>query len=649
MGSQGTSGDLTPEQAVQLLEDRDYVLQPLPILERSLKLYNMKEWQCGIIQICDYKGEPIKAPLVYTLFFNNITIALDWMCTGETNKDGIFHTHVMLRTGVRSDSLRRSMHTVWNKLQGSANFRQLLGGHAGSMDCLKLQKCHRPESMMGYLMKQPTWVIACKDEYLEALFSIDGWNLNERFKPKDDEGPVITEAGEMNNMTKEIIDLITDFGCKTFEDCLRCGPLIMQKYLHRPGLQTIVQNCLQFVKSTGSAWSLAVYEKFRPSPEIVHRVLLFQGIPPTDFDQKFFAWITKLDSKKNTFCLQGPSNSGKSAFINGFKQCVNWGEVVNAPTFAFESLIDCTFGIWEEPLCGPELAEKAKQVMEGMVTSIPIKHRKPQMLPRTPLLITTNHDLWRFCTTEEDMFRNRMWIFHFLYCPKDTAYLPRTSEHRCKCCSCRASCGGADAHGQPSSVRMPREEQSLEQSSRSDPVTTLGTRPMLGAGEGPSGCQQGTSSSSSSSTNIECPGSTKSSSGTGSTAEQHMGTFRIIRGDNPKRRATTITEYVEPVKHRRNNGDDSTTTRSRPSGGGYVGRSSRGARSDKNQPSSTVHVESKLSHPQKKTEVSRYPKGPELDRYLAAQINPDLCLTQMFAPSREDWQQYLSYLQYRYG
>lgn len=648
VGTPGTSSDLSWSQTEALLLDQEFVLPPLPNLERFLKLCNMKEWQCGVFQLCDYRGEPFKNPLPYALLFNDLHhVVSDWMCTGETNKDGIFHTHAMFRTGVRSDSLRRTLHTVWNKLLGSSSFRDMLGGRSASMDCLKLQKCHKPESMMAYLMKDPLWVIGTKRDYLEALWAIDGWQLNERFKPKEESEQVVTDKGEMNKMTQEIIDLITEYGCKTFDDCLRFGPLIMQKYLHRPGLNTIVENCLRFVKSTGSAWSIAVFERHRPDPSHIHRILLFQGVPPTDFDKAFFAWITKSHPKRNTICIQGPSNTGKSKFIAGFKQCVPWGEIVNAPTFAFEALPENQFGVWEEPLCSPELAEKAKQVLEGMPTSIPIKHKKPMMLPRTPILITTNHDLWRFCKPEEEMFKNRMWIFYFNHIPENALMFPRTSEHSCKCCCCRTGGGGTPAHGESSPGRLQSGKQPLDESVRTSDDSSMGSRPMLRTGAGTSERNSGTSSSTISCSDSSSAHTSGSSGKPGNTAEQHMGQFRIIRGDNPKHKLPGIREYVESHKRRRCSGTDSSATGSRSDGGGDVGHSLGGARRFEEKYGSSGDVVLQSSNKSQKGKNPRYPKGQSLDSYLESIDEP--FVSQMYSPDKTDWQHYLSYLFYRYG
>lgn len=611
----------------------------LPEVERFQALTNMKEWQCGIFQINDSQGEPINDPIPYALFLNNLTMCHGWIITGEFNKDGIFHTHAMLKTGSRSDSLRRSMHVVWGNLTLSSEFQKYCGGSSITIDCLKLQRCHKPSSMLEYMTKNPEWVMATDERMLQFAYDIDKWAFNYRFKKTNDEPEEHETAPDINQMTKEIIDLIITSGSKTFEDCLRHGPVIMSKYLHRPGLNAIVTNCLQFVKSTGHMWSLALFEAYDPDPSAIHKVLLHQGILPSEFDPIFHKWITKSDPKKNCICIQGPSNTGKSAFISGLKQVINWGEIVNGQTFMFEGLVDVTIGVWEEPLCSPEAAEKAKQVLEGMRCSISIKYKKPHMLPRTPIIITTNHDLWRFCTAEENAFRNRMWIFYFNHPVQNMSYTPRTSEHSCECGYCKGSSGRALASREPSPGRMQEPEQSLStggQSLGGEQTTDVWSGPMCGAGEGTSE----SSSQQSSSSNQQCTDSTKYSSSTSSSTVGHMGAFRVISTRDDQCRPSTIGGYVESSRGRGRHGNDSSRDGSRSGRARGMGRDGNSGRKH----DSSMPVGSKRNETNK-IQVPVKAKKPR----LGGKMGPVKVTLPLLIPVAEDWRGYLSYIYHWYG
>jgi len=60
----------------------------------------------------------------------------------------------------------------------------------------------------------------------------------------------------------------------------------------------------------------------------------------------------------------------------------------------------------EEPLIESAELEKFKLVAERTPTNTAIKFRELQRLPRTPLMTTTNHHIWRFCSSEKQAFEN---------------------------------------------------------------------------------------------------------------------------------------------------------------------------------------------------------------------------------------------------
>lgn len=653
MGTTGTGADIPSHQAESFLIKKEYVLSPLPMTEKYLNLIDMKQWQCCIIQISDKQGEPFDDPIVYSLFFNDITVISDWCATGEPNDNGIFHVHAMLKTGTRSDALRRSMQTAWHKLTSTTHYMKRVTAQA-SLDCLKLQRCHKPSSMMQYMTKNPYWCLANSDNLLQAMYDIELHALNERFKKTEDD-PTQSTSVEINAMSKELIDIIVAGNCKTFEDCLRTNPEGMSKYLHRPGLNAVVSNCLAFVKSTGGAWSLHLFEKYDPNPEPIHRVLLHQGISPSLFDQTFHAWLTKSDTKKNTLMLQGPSNTGKSAFIAGLKQNVPWGEIVNTSNFQYEGLIDCVVGIWEEPLCSSEQAEKAKQVLEGMQTLIPVKYKKPFLLPRTPILITSNHPLWRYCIQEEVMFRNRMWIFEFEHISKDSLYLPRTSECSCKCRYCTASRGGSPTHGESSPCEVQREKSTFP-----DGGSTVGsysssdvdTRSVRSSGTDTSSSYNSTSGCSDPSTTelgsdgTGCPGRTC----TAVIRDIHLshistGSSNTNNGRHSPRPSTS--KYVEPRLTTGNDGSDN----GRDGSGGtdrYGLAGTRGGVRVVISEHGSVSQLGRLGKTKASTQaVSLHTKKRKLDKSLGARVGA--IKLNMTVPSSQDWKEYLSYIYHYYG
>lgn len=653
MARRGTSRDLNLVQASEnLLIDKDFVASPMPLLERYNAMQNMKQYQCGIFTISDNNGEPVIDPFLYCLLLNDITSINNFLITGEKNDQGIFHTHALIATPARTDSLRRSIRTSWEALTLTNSFIKQYGQQY-TMDLIKLQKCNKPSSMAAYLVKNPDWVVADIEPHLQWAYDIDHWGQNQRFQAPSTS---TSEDEDINKLTADIIHIIVEGNCKSLEDIMRHSPDVMKKYLHRPGLHAVVTNCLSWVKSTGGGWTLELFAKNDIDPETIHKVLLHQGIAPSDFDEFFHAWITKTSGKKNTLVLYGPSNTGKSAFISGLKSIVPWGEIVNTPTFAFEGLLDSQIGVWEEPLISTELAEKSKQIFEGMATSIAVKYRKPHFLPRIPILVTTNHHLWRFCTQEEDAFKNRMNIYTFKYSCQ-TYYYPRISEPSCECRYCRASRGGTSAHGSTSTHGMQGSGESI-------PATQLGhTSGSIGRTDQ---IPHGSSGSMQERVDRICDSDDRARSSRGSSPDQ--------RGSDSTGSTISTSPSAYGDLDRRFSRDRPSDTRDRASStqsstikhvestesSGRHGQHSNGTRTSGKRPFKRRHLDGNGSDPSTmpstsvmvttqdtQEETSHIRSKKRLMGRKMGSVRP--YKLDMFVPTGDDWKTYISYLWHIYG
>uniref|UniRef100_A0AAU7P174 Nonstructural protein 1 n=1 Tax=Hamaparvovirinae sp. TaxID=2809447 RepID=A0AAU7P174_9VIRU len=428
---------------------------------------------------------PVEDPRPYCFLFENIKSVSRWMLAAEHPDGGQFHVHALIQTSQRSDAMRRTITSTWDRIAMCAMTD--IEDPDPIISVVKIQTCRKPSSMISYMSKAPLWIITngYTKDYLGYNVAHD---LGARFREKKQDTAAKTKAlASMNSVAEEITNVILDHQCKTVDDVFKFGPDVVAKYLHRPGINSIVQNCLTYCHATSGGWSILRFEeRFTPSPEKIHQCLLHQGIDVEAFDELFYSWITCTSSKKNTLVLWGPSNTGKSTFIAGLKQVIPWGEIVNSNTFAFEALVGNKFGVWEEPLISPELAEKAKQVFEGMETAIPVKYKKPCKLPRTPIIMTTNHAPWRFCTKEEDMFRNRMHIIEWANDMTTPDYVCRGSSKCCQCGYCEASRCSEAATGCGSAGKMQGGKQPLQLAGSANASSDVGTRPLRRAREGKS-------------------------------------------------------------------------------------------------------------------------------------------------------------------
>uniref|UniRef100_A0AAU7P2G4 Nonstructural protein 1 n=1 Tax=Hamaparvovirinae sp. TaxID=2809447 RepID=A0AAU7P2G4_9VIRU len=622
-------------------------------LEQVMLNSDSRIWQACVLGI--WCAMPINDPRPYCFLLSKTPSVRKWLLCAENDSNQQTHAHLLALTAQRSDSFKRTLERLWPTLALSA--MSDIEEPDPTLEIIKCQKCHKPSSLLAYMTKDPLWIAANDEETLTIFQSVYAHDLGERFRARQELERLKKadpSTANMHTITAEITDVILNHNCKSVEDCMRAAPDIIAKHLHRAGLATIIQNCIAWVTSTGGGWSLpTIAAKHPPHPDYIHIILLHQGISPSTFDPIFYNWITKQNLKKNTLVLWGPSNTGKSAFISGLKMCLNWGEIVNSNTFAFEGLINTQMGIWEEPLISPELAEKAKQIFEGMETSIPVKYRKPTKLTRIPIFITTNHPPWRFCTKEEEMFRNRMHIFTWTHNMHNTHFICRASEHSCQCRICQTSRSGEDVTSGGATSSLPREEQPIQQlvspTSGSEHIPT-GSVPVP---------------------REETPVSTAETSG--SLHEQptgDAGRLPIQRSDSARPGSGTGTATQHGLRSSGQHGSGHSTERipsTQPGSservvthfpGGGDGNPSTGTRSDASStdtdsPDTDNSCARRYRRKRKDSQKVVVLGGGETQETRAKIPTPepglDRALGTLTIPTRIQWLMYLSYLQTRYG
>nr|WPV87704.1 nonstructural protein 1 NS1 [Chaphamaparvovirus anseriform 7] len=479
-GIRGESiGNQLGQETTQVLEPKDYVLRVMPVIDVERKFMNMRAYIGTVLMITDGNGDVITDPVVYGNMIHNMSCNDEWILIGERNKDNIFHVHGLIRCNVRIDSFKRTLMTTWRHIQTHSAFIDQYG--CATLDMVKGQKAHAPVSLLEYMCKAPEWIVSSSERLLQLTYDIEKWDMSARFRKEPEPDAHVEKA---NPMVQEILQCILEHNCKTVEEVMKAGPEIIVKHLHKPGIQSIIQNCLTYSKCVGNQWSLKNYvEQHRAprDPSILHGILLSQSIDPNDFDPIFWQWLTKKHSKKNTIHIYGPSNTGKSSFFAGLGRCCPGGEVVNGQRFNFEDLTDKYWGKWEEPLCAPEIAEKFKQIAEGMQCAIEIKFKRPHVLPRTPILITTNSMIWEWCPSQKGPFKNRMWFFTFSYDMTDGVFVPRCISSSCECRYCAFSRGGTPSAGCSTVSRVSPKQQSIQtelDSGSSELEPTMGSGPM---------------------------------------------------------------------------------------------------------------------------------------------------------------------------
>ncbi|UOH27043.1 nonstructural protein 1 [Galliform chaphamaparvovirus 8] len=630
----GSQLECSKEIPSEIMEERDFVARPIPIIEAENKLMNMRAYIGGVVQATNSDGNVIEDVIIYANLLNNMACNEDWLCISERNKDGIFHVHILARTGVRTDSWRRTAISVWDTIKKHQTVIQKYGNV--TLDMLKCQKAHKPTALGEYMCKAPIWICSNTERYLQWTYDICIWDMNSRFKSQPEEKQ--TDIDQANPMVKEILQCIMEHNCKTVEEVIKTSPELVVKHLHKPAFGSIIQNCLTFSKCVKHTWSLKQYAGVVSDPSHIHGPLLHQGINPSDFDYVFWQWITKRHTKRNTLHIYGPSNTGKSSLFIGLGKCCPVGEIVNGVNFNFEGLVDAYWGKWEEPYCAPEIAEKFKQIAEGMETAIAIKFKRPYTLPRTPIAIMTNSMIWEWCQNQKGPFRNRMWFYTFAYDMSTGVFIPRTTERNCQCRYCEISRGGPATAGRATTSGLSGKKQSIQRklaSGISSTEPSMGNRSMSER-TGSSGQPSATGSSGGEpSSYATAGGSTSSTTSGGNGSSGEHGSSNTSKRIHDTR--TRSSEHME---------SDSTSGCDRYDSRHVAGTTGESTRTDvtrqhtrSNENVSTVVPVGGAREKKRKVEIHIQTDQQSVGGKLA---------TVMAIPGKNEWASYLSYIYNRY-
>uniref|UniRef100_A0AAU7P168 Nonstructural protein 1 n=1 Tax=Hamaparvovirinae sp. TaxID=2809447 RepID=A0AAU7P168_9VIRU len=357
--------------------------------------FSMATWICGVIVIKQF-GEPTHTSLPLVDILTALSLCDAFMVCGEISDKGVHHTHFLLRTNSRLDSVRRSI--INSQKQTEYEF-----------DVCKLATCRYWYGMFCYLLKNPLIVFASNDKIANLAFTAIEQGDTIKYLKGPDQRP------EGKEVVTVITKIITEHECKTVEDIFAHGASDLVKFLHLSSLESVMKNCLQYTTARNRTWDPKTF-KHAPEtcPLAIHNILQKQNIDTDEFDMFFWKWICRENGKINTMILQGPSNTGKSCFIRGLAALARAGSIVNtASPFFAEGICGANIGIWEEPLLTMENAEMFKLISEGAPCQLPQKFKKPYNHPGCPIIITTNHDICRYCASEEGTIMNRCKIFWF--------------------------------------------------------------------------------------------------------------------------------------------------------------------------------------------------------------------------------------------
>nr|WPV03059.1 nonstructural protein 1 [buhirugu virus 26] len=195
----------------------------------------------------------------------------------------------------------------------------------------------------------------------------------------------------------------TDQNLLTYEDLVNaCSDLVVMIEA-MPGGGKLIEQVLGMVhiklvkEHTPMSYVALRYQmgKVEPDNKAV-RLLNCQGYNCWQFGHWLGVLLSKEARKQNTLNLFGPASTGKTNLAKAIVNMVKLYGCVNHQNKSF-LFNDCAHKLvvwWEECLMHNDWVEGAKCILGGTEFRIDRKHRDSMLLPQTPVIISTNNNIY---------------------------------------------------------------------------------------------------------------------------------------------------------------------------------------------------------------------------------------------------------------
>lgn len=159
----------------------------------------------------------------------------------------------------------------------------------------------------------------------------------------------------------------------------------------------------------------------KPENKVV-RLLNIQGYNPIQVGHWVATVLSKKAGKQNTICFYGPASTGKTNLAKAIANAVKVYGCVNHlnKSFVFNDCQNKLICWWEEAVMHNDWVEPAKCLMGGTSFRVDRKHKDSAEQPHTPLILSTNHDIYTVVggntvtTVHEKPIRDRVVQFNFM-------------------------------------------------------------------------------------------------------------------------------------------------------------------------------------------------------------------------------------------
>nr|WLW36773.1 NS1 [Parvovirinae sp.] len=189
----------------------------------------------------------------------------------------------------------------------------------------------------------------------------------------------------------------------TYEELVQACPELLVMIETQPGGSRLIESALEVnrVQVVGNYSALTYIFKQYGHPDLCAdnkalKLLLTQGYNPWQVGHLLCCVLNKTFGKQNTVCLFGPASTGKTVFAKAIAEAVKLYGCVNHlnRSFIFNDCRQRLLVWWEEAVMHSEYVEAAKCILGGTDFRIDVKHRDSCLMRKTPVIISTNHDIY---------------------------------------------------------------------------------------------------------------------------------------------------------------------------------------------------------------------------------------------------------------